>query len=222
MSEELESGVNNPAAEDDFEGMEQVPVSVVKAIREELKNLKTVTAADKEERQRLMDELNMYKAQMAANTRQAPPPKAADPFDGLDDDDVLTVAELKKIAPRLVPQQDPQEIEDRVRSKHADYDEVITNYLPKLIQKKPHLAAEIRRSNNPYQIAYDLATGTPEYILAQQKAENTAKADKAEANAKKPGSLSSVGGANRRNTEFYDSLSDDELEKRIARVKRRR
>lgn len=222
MNEDFETGVNNPAAEDDdYEGREHVPVSVVKAIREELKAIKGQSADDRAERDRLTQELAVYRAQIQAHYAQQAP-KEEDPFDGLEDDDVLTVAQLKAIAPKLAPKKDPLEIESQVRAQNPDYDAVIKEFLPKLLMTKPHLKREIESARNPYQLAYDLASGTPEYVKNRLQGDHKERLDKAEQNSKKPGSLSQVGQTNKtRSAEFYDTLTDDDLEKRIAKVKRR-
>lgn len=226
MSEELETGVKenqNPAAEDELEGLDHVPVSVVRAIREELKAIKGQSAADKEERERLSQELMIYKAQLYAQQVQShQSQKPDDPFAGLDDEDVLTVAQLKTLVPKLTPKANPTEMEDRFRDRHADYDEVIRDHLPKLLAKKPHLRQAIQESRNPFALAYELATGSPEYLKKQLEKESSDKSRKAAENASKPGSLSQAGSQSRKNPDYYSGMSDKELEERIAKVKRRR
>ena len=107
-----------------------------------------------------------------------------------------------------------------MRLMYPDYDQEISNKVLPLIQKDPILAETLRNSPNPAMAAYILAKhlpGTPQ--TQTNPAANPAK--KITENLQKPGSPGQVsGGGAVSKADIFAQMSDEELEKEIARVKR--
>ena len=208
-------------------GETTVPVEVVEKLREELKQVK-------DEGELLKEQVELYKANMDIK------PKEEKPDTDIKDDDVITYAEAKKliadaskgIAGTL------QQLE--FAQTNTDFNEVITKYLPDLLKKEPALTDAIKTSSNPALLAYKLAKSSSAYQKdaaagqlggEEQKAEELrAKAAKGDTDAQKllekmgkPGSASQAGGAGGgvSSGEFYNNMSDEDFEARIAEIQAR-
>ena len=96
------------------------------------------------------------------------------------------------------------------RSKHPDYYEVINANLALAVKDKPHLSEAIENSSNKALLAYEIAK-TAQTISSPQASN---KAKKIVENAKKPGSLSQVGGnSGISSADYYANMSDEEFDK---------
>lgn len=205
---------------------QNIPLHVLQAIRQENQQLKA--------------EVDRIKQQQ---TQQPQGGDDDDPYKGYDPDDVVTVADIKKIMSKQSPQKGqgqgqqqqgqpawtPQDIpimENQIRQKHTDYDNTIQQ-LPNLTNQYPHLLEDIKRSSNPPLTAYAYV----KHLLGDQQHQSqggqggnkqmAGDADKALKNLERPGSAGKVSGQSAiSQTGYFAGMSDEELEQHMAKVKR--
>lgn len=194
---------------------------------------KDAIIALRRENQQLKEQMSFIAGQQAVKATPPPqnqPDQKADFFKDFDDDDVVTVADMKRVlqkqsqaapaAPAQAtaqPGQQPGQPDVRelqIQIQHSDYQQEIQK-IPTILQQAPQFASAIRNSENPFLTAYTLAkgfqTGAPAPTPGAQIIDNLAK----------PGSPSQAtggGGVSREN--YFSQLSESDLEKEIARVKR--
>ena len=169
--------------------------------------------AERAERQRLQEELSMMRDNMKMLMAQQnqPKPTKADEFDGLTDDDVLTVGELKKALSNRESQYKMSIEELRMSQKHPDYQEVVTKYLPDVLKQNPSLLHSLQQTND-YELAYHLAKNSDAYKQSQQTVKRNADAERIVQNANQSGSLSSVGQTSPiSQAKRYRDMSNDEF-----------
>lgn len=159
---------------------EMVPVSALQAERRERQALQ-------DQFQMLQDHVNLMKANPPAPT----PPQQE--YDGMSDDDVLTVGEAKKFMSKLQQNYQASVEEIRVQQKYSDYDTVVSKYLPDVIAKNPALKSTLQNDANRYELAYFLAKNSDSYREANKEVKKSAEAQRIVENGQKAGSLSSVG-----------------------------
>jgi hypothetical protein len=215
MDQEFETGVNDQAAADidqdeQFEG-DSVPVSVVQKMRQEQRALK-------ESMEELKQERALYRAQLM-NQQQPQAQAPRNPLDDIPDDEVMTGADLKKIVPALMGPFAQAINEAKVTGKNPDFQDVITKHLPKVLEKRPHLARLIQTSQDPLTLAYEIGITDPAYGQKKNEEGFSDRSKKAADNARKPGSLGSIKGpGSQRSEEHYSNMSDDDIEKQIQKV----
>ena len=223
------TGVNNPAAGGQ-NGGQTVPLTVVEELKTEIKDLKNTVELQS-------DQLRLYQANQPRtnqpNTGGETVQHGGSSFEGLDDESVITVGDLK----RVMAGQDTK-IEKimgvfEVRSDHPDFTSIINKYVPILTKTRPDLANAIQKSGNPALLAYEVCKSLPEYKkdLAEGKLKGEDKendelsedAQKLLANQGKPGSPSGAGGGGKgqESVDYYVNLSEDDLEKKIEETKRK-
>lgn len=170
--------------------------------------------AERAERQRLQDELKVIKDNMQlmmSQQQQRSEPQQKDEFDSLADDDVLTVGEFKKALQQKERQYNMSLDELRMTQKHPDYQQVVTEYLPEVLKQNPGLRSTLQQTND-YELAYYLAKNSDAYKTANKKAARNQDAERIVENAKRSGSLSSVGGASPiSQAKRYKEMSDKEF-----------
>lgn len=188
-----------------------------------------------EEKVRTLEEnLALYKANVNLSEpgirREPEQPKEKDLFEGMDEGDVMTVGEFKRIAAKQAEAFN-KEKEDFGRNIggfisevqmmlwNPDYKEVISKNLPAVLKAKPHLAAAIKSSQNPYVLAYELGKLDPEYGKGKAGDQIDKNAQKIIDNLGKPQLGGAKGGGGLDMVSQYSNLSDEQLEERIARVK---
>lgn len=159
---------------------EMVPVSALQAERRERQALQ-------DQFQMLQDHVNLMKA----NPPEPTPPQQE--YDGMSDDDVLTVGEAKKFMSKLQQNYQASVEEIRVQQKYSDYDTVVSKYLPDVIAKNPALKSTLQNDANRYELAYFLAKNSDSYREANKEVKKSAEAQRIVENGQKAGSLSSVG-----------------------------
>lgn len=174
--------------------------------------------AERAERQKLQDELKMMKdhlSLMQANQVQPQQAKPKDEFDGLSEDDVLTVKDLKRALGDKEKQFQMTIQELRMTQKYPDYQQVVTQYLPEVIKQNPSLANTLQNSQD-YELAYYLAKNSEGYKSEHKKAKKNADAERIVQNANRAGSLSSVGQTSPiSEAKRYKDMSDDEFKKTV-------
>jgi hypothetical protein len=170
----------------------QVPLTVVEALRDELKQIKT-------QNDDLQNQVSLYRA----NQSFAPPvqqPAAAPPaadsqsdlesaVDGLGDTDVITGKELRKLIGALKTSAQTSTNSPAVEQRLAkmevalmdpQYETTIRNYLPSMVNSNPGLINMIQSSPNPLLAALTYARLNPQFIAAgNQQAAPAAPADPA-------------------------------------------
>lgn len=209
MSDELiESGVQDiqAAAEHNEEPnghQEQprtVPLDALESERAKRQRL--------EEENRLMREnLDLLKA---SQERHAPKEKEQE-LDGLEDDDILTVKEFKKLSSKMTNQFKTTLNELQMAQKNPDYQEVITKYLPEVIKSNPSLRDTLQRTQD-YELAYYLAKNSDGYRNAQMTTKMNADAERILKNTQSSGGISSVGASTPvSQAKRYKDMSDAEF-----------
>ena len=155
----------------------------------------TALQAERRERQQLQEQnklLQDHMALMQANHVTQPAPQQ-DEMDGLSDDDVLTVGEAKKFRGKIQQNYQTSVEELRVQQKYSDYNDIVTKYLPDVVQKNPALKATLQNDPNRYELAYYLAKNSDSYREANHEAKKSADAQRIVENGQRVGSLSAVG-----------------------------
>lgn len=184
----------------------------------------------REQVSRFKEEREYWKGQAEALTRTVskPDPEPQAPvYDALDWDDSKDV---RKAFDTLRAENDTlrHEMRDELRamstkSKHNDWDSMVTAHVPELTSKNPIFAEMIQKSSNPYEAAYLLAElnargGQPQGQQQAYQQPMGINGQRAIANSQKPTSLASIGGGGTLNaTDYYANMSDADFHKIAAR-----
>lgn len=199
-----------------------------KAIREELGQMKVER---EQERREFQIQLDMYRANLGQQPRQAPTlePERR-PFDGMKDDDIPNVSELRREFSTREEAYRSRIEELEVQSTRPDYAEVIEKYALPLVKQKPHLADGIQGARNKALFAYELGkmaqqiqssslpppvSQSPIYAEPQAvREERPSQAQRIVDNSRKPGTLSQAGGQSALSkADYFASMSDAEFMK---------
>lgn len=135
----------------------------------------------------------------------APKVEEKDEFAELDPSDYVTVEKAQRMAEKkarvaakeivqeYMQQQNLVTDEQRMRTKHEDYDFVIETYAVPLIKNDPALAHKIQTSKNPAETAYKLGKLADNYEDPMKVKENTQKVEKIIKNSSRPTSGNAIG-----------------------------
>lgn len=159
---------------------------------------------------------------MLAHKAQAEQPKDPDEFEGLDPDDYIKVGtakeKLKKLAAQEAAQAAKQVVtqyaqqmridqdEQRMRSKHEDFDYVLENFALPLIKNDPALAYQINMSKNPAETAYKLGKLSDQYEETTMAKQPNAKAEKIMKNSSRPVSSAAAGSVLKSQADQFSKL----------------
>jgi len=185
-----------------------------RALAQEVDRMKAEREAEKREHQLQLDMLraNMNQQQPAAQ------PQERKFLEGMKEDDVPSVGELRREWEQKEAQYQSRLEELQVAQMHPDYAEVMEKYLSPLVKQKPHLIEGIQGSRNKALFAYELgkmAKQLQEQQVAPTRSEN---AQRIVENAKKPGTLSQAGGQGALSkADYYASMSDQEFMRMASR-----
>jgi hypothetical protein len=172
--------------------------------------------SERAHRQQLQDELKVIKdhlALMQAQQTRAPQPQAKDEFNGLSDDDVMTVGDYKKLTGKYAQQFQTSLAELRMQQKYSDYQQVVTKYLPEVIKNNPGLRTTLEATQD-YELAYYLAKNSDSYRNENKQIQRNADAERIVQNANKAGNLSSMGQVSPiSQAKRYKDMSEDEFRK---------
>jgi len=160
---------------------EMVPVTALQAERRERQQLQ-------EQNKLLQDHMKLMQANQATQ-----PPSKQDELDNLSDDDVLTVGEARKFMGQIQQNYQTSVEELRVQQKYADYNEVVSKYLPDVIQNNPALKNTLQNDPNRYELAYYLAKNSDSYRGTKHEAKKSSEAQRIIDNGQRAGTLSAVG-----------------------------
>jgi len=204
------------AGQGEQEETASIPVSVVQKMRQELKEAKD--RANHAEQQ--AKETGQYQQS------QQPTQSAGgddDPLANMEDDDLLDAKTARKIVQKQTQQNKQALSEMQTRMKFPDYEDVINNHLPNLIEQKPYLRDAIMSSQNPYVLAYELGKGAKgdQAKQGQQSQQGTLE-QQLDKYAQTPGSPSSTGsqGGPTSGADYYSNLTMEKLDEEIAKAKR--
>lgn len=151
-----------------------------------------------EEQQR---ELRELRAQVQRPVQQEEPDD--------DEDDFLT----KKQVREMLQQQEQASLEDKMRIRFKDYDDVVTDEnIKKLIENDDDLADSIRRASNPYATAYKLVRKSAFYSDEQKlKSKKQSDVEKIHKNSQKPASANAATKP-LQNANSYANMSKSEMD----------
>lgn len=178
-----------------------------RALREEVDRIKA-------ERDEFRQNLDLLKAQAREQYQARPPEEPKKFLDGLADNDVPNVAEIRKEFERreAMFQMKLEEIE--IQQRHPDYAEVIEKFTAPLLKQKPHLAEGIYGARNKSLYAYELgkmAQGQQQQIQAPPP-QQSLNAQRIVENASKPGNVARTGGSSALSqAEYYATMSDQDF-----------
>ena len=193
-----------------------------KALRDSIAQEK---AERETERLRYQQELEMMRSQM--QQIQAPEERRTDPLEGLDDDDLLTVDKFRQ-AQHEQQQRYEQELaslryenlENRARLQHSDYNEVMEKYSIPLLRNNKDFARAFQNADNPAEFAYNLGRMQMGSSVPKEPEPQVSKeAERMIANSNKPGTLSSARGGQPSisKAEYYASLSDKDFAEMVMK-----
>lgn len=217
MSEETYSGdqTGEAAAPVDVDVTDSMDVESHEAKQVPLDALQ----AERQERQRLQDELKIIKDHLSLmqSNQQRQQEKPKDEYEGYQDDDVMTFGDFKKALSREKQQVQMTIEELRMTQKHPDYSDVVTKYLPEVLKQNPGLQKTLAQTQD-YELAYYLAKNSEAYKAEHKKAKKNADAERIVQNANRAGSLSGVGSTSPINhAKRYKEMSDSDFKKEMSK-----
>jgi hypothetical protein len=132
--------------------------------------------------------------------RNAPkPPVEEDELSLLEDDDIVTAAQARKLAERYTretikkafKEKEQASLPDKTRSKFNDFDNIMTKEnIKKLEQEEPGLAEACSKASNPWEATYKILK---KFVLPPEERQSSPAEKKLDENQAKPGSINSVG-----------------------------
>ena len=209
--EDIQTGVTQEAAAltdsqplEPAEQVHQVPLAALESERSKRQQY--------EEENRLMRE-HLALLQRQSQVQQAP----IDDFGGLQDSDVMTVGDFKKMATGMARQMESSIEELKMQQKNPDYSSVVTKYLPGVLKENPRIAEHLKQTQD-YELAYYLAKNSDEYKSEHKRAQRSAEAERIVMNAEHSSTLSGVGNTVPvAGTKTYKSMSDSEFRELMSR-----
>jgi len=193
------------------------------AVNGESSNEKNIPLAalqsEREKRQQLEDELKVIKDHLSLmqSNQIHNQPKQKDDFEGLEDGDVMTVGEFKKLSSKITNQFKMSMDELKMTQKHPDYQEIVTKYLPEVLKNNPGLKNTLQATQD-YELAYYLAKNSDNYRGETKKSKKSADAQRIVENSQKSGSLSSMGSTSPiSQAKRYKDMSDTEFKELVQR-----
>jgi len=182
---------------------EQVPLSALQS--------------ERAQRQQLAEELQMMKEHVSLlqSSQQHAQSKREDPLDGLPDDDIPTMGDIKKLFREREKQYQARLTEMQMSQQNPDYSEVISKYLPEVIKQNPSFKTKLQETQD-YELAYYLAKNSDGYRSAHKRSQKNADAAKVVQNSQMAGSLSSMGTTSPINTaKRYRDMNDDDFRREM-------
>ena len=187
-----------------------------RALREEVDRIKAERDLEKREHQLQLD---MLRANLDnRNVNQEAPKASREMFDGMDGDDVPSVAEIRKEWQHREAGYQARLEELQVQQAHPDYAEVIEKHTLPLLKQKPHLLQGLQHSENKALFAYELGKMAQQISAPSQAPTKSAEAQKIVDNSRKPGTLSQAGGqGSLSKADYFATMSDQEFMKYASR-----
>jgi hypothetical protein len=209
-----------------------VPLHVVEAVRNELSTFK---GKNSELEEKLMQFQMMPPP--AAQPAAAAPAAPTDPLDGMDDDELVNVKDIRKIIQTV--KQDNSSVAPlkadfaklQLHVMDPNYETTIRNYLPEMVTVNPMLKGMIMRAENPLAAALAVARMSPKFIQAMEaaKAGGTAPSPPKDIlsdlqriieNAAKPGAPGAMGGGGGAvaGNDRFRTMNDADFDNEVQRV----
>jgi flagellar motor switch protein FliG len=142
-----------------------------------------------------------------------------------DDEDLMTKGELKKMLAEKEMIINQQLRSTQLKSQFSDYDQVVNKEVFDEIKRDhPEIGQAIMNSRDPDLLAYVIGKNSDAYRKrTASKQQQQADALKVMENSQKPGSITqaSTGGGALSNANYYESMTPDQFEQHVAKVKRR-
>jgi hypothetical protein len=256
MTDQIEAGVQAPAAvvqgsdgqatattetqvattETQAEETRTIPLTVLTKVRGELSSEKQARAELQQKVEQLTAAQRMM--QQGQQPAQQQPAQAVDPLDGLADDEIVSVKDLRKLVQNFNPNKAVQgaitpltqtiaKLQAQVQD--PNYETTIRTYLPEMLNTNPGLQDMIKSAPNQIAAMLSIAKMSPRYLQAQQQAAQPAteqaapdalsELQKIIENATKPGSPGSQGGGGAiSGTDRFRKMSDADFDQEVARV----
>jgi len=189
------------------------------AFRDEIKQKISEVEQLKAQRESDRREFQLQMELLKANAGQQPQ-REKKLFEGMNDDDVLNVRELRKEFESIDANYRARIDELEFQQSHPDYVDVLNNYLTPLIKEDPSIAAEIRMSSTPAATAYRYGVlakrASPGQQVQPQEAQAPPQpsqtAQRIVENARKPATLAQAGGQSvLSKADYYATMSDKEF-----------
>lgn len=188
-----------------------------RALREEVDRIKAERESEKRDYQLQIDMLRANVNSQQVQKQPEVPTKRM--FDGMKDEDVPSVAEIRQEWQQRETEYQARLEELQVQQAHPDYAEVIEKYALPLVRNKPHLMQGIQNSSNKALMAYELGKMAQQIHGIQAPAPTKSEtAQRMVDNSRKPGTLSQAGGqAVLSKADYFASMSDQEFMKMASR-----
>lgn len=172
--------------------------------------------SERSQRQQLQDEVRMIKDHLSLmQARPQQPAPVQEPT--MQDDDVMTYGEFRKVAGQFESQIKGTLNELQMSKKHSDYDDVVRKYLPEVIREDPQIAETLRQTQD-FNLAYRLAKTSDGYRKDRKQQKRSTDAERILSNSEQSGNLSSVGGTTPISmAKRYKDMSDDNFRKEMAK-----
>lgn len=200
-----------------------------RALAGEVEKLKAERENDRKEYQQHLDLMRANSVQRQAPIQEQPKPKPM--FDGMGDNDIPNVAEIRQEWQSRESQYQARIQELQVAQFHSDYAEVCEKFAAPLLKENPVLLNSVLNADNKALALYEIGklaqqarsasaqASTPppqqqQAPAAPKSATPAQNAQKIVQNARKPGSLSAVGGASTLSkADYFASMSDADFMK---------
>lgn len=188
-------------------------------VQEEQPNTVPLSAlqAERAKRQQTEERLRMIEDHLALNQATQSKPQQKDELEGLDEGDVLTVGDFRKLTSKMANQFQMTIEELKMTQKHPDYQEVITKYLPDVLKTNPGLKNTLQKTQD-YELAYYLAKNSDTYRKENKKSKQSADAKRIVENSQRAGTLSSTGSTSPiSQAKRYKDMSEKEFRELMAK-----
>lgn len=185
-----------------------------KALSESVEQIKAKMESERREHQLQLD---MLRANLAPRSSHQDAPKAPKVFEGMSDDDIPNVGELKKVFDQRESQYKERIEELQVQTQFPDYADVLTKHGKHLAETDPLFMQGLRGAENKALFAYQYAKREQrlQELEAQVKsspAPSPLKSNDAQRivdNARKPGTLAQTGGQGALSkADYFETMSD--------------
>lgn len=176
--------------------------------------------SERSKRQRAEEENRLMRENlelMKANQKSTPKAHTENELEGLEDDDILTVKEFKKLSAKMSGQFKTTLDELQMAQKNPDYQEVITKYLPEVIKNNPSLRNTLQTTQD-YELAYYLAKNSEAYRNANATMKKHEDAERIIKNSQSSSGLSGIGASTPvSQAKRYKDMGDDEFMRLMQR-----
>ena len=198
-----------------------------RALRESIAQEKAERELERRRHEQELERMQYQIEQMSRSTNESQISRKS-ALDGLEGSDLMTVEAYKKAQEEQYGRYQEEitalryeNLENRARLQHSDYNEVMEKYSIPLLRSNRDFARAFQAAENPAEFAYQLGrmqqnTQAPQPMVQNQAQDN---AERIVSNARKPGTLSSARGgqASLSKADYYASMSDAEFAEMVQK-----